>query len=731
MTCSEILEFMRHHPWNFYYVDPAPTGTNYGSGYRGIMGIRFSDKPKDDYHRRRERLDEIGSMINVVEVPSGWIGINEYNFEMLDHVMNELLKGYPDRFFVPRVHMEPPDDWMHKYPEELCVYWDGPQSAEEIRAALGTDLFDPMGWGEDKEHKLARQSFSSLIWQKDACEALRHFVDHIEQGPYAEQVIGYMPMFGNCGENMWWGDWVSQGDLRKGDFGITHKRLFYEWVVEKYGSLDALRKAWNMPELTFETFRVPTPQERWSFKSEEAFPDYWRVCQYGLPELKDLHSVLLVNDQRQVDCNEFHTIVCFDALENFGKTIKEMVDKPVGAFYGYLQDPTVGYAGHLAIDRALTTPYLDFYSSPKAYHYCLAGDPGASQAPGQSFARKKMWIEENDMRSHHAGTCYAPKTESDTITCFWRELYRALTLQQGFWWMDIGGLNDDWFTDETLVSMFKKQSKFYKKWSPIPRKSAAEVLFIEDTESCGHMTYLLGQQIGLRYKLERELRLCGTPVDHFLVDDLFDMDISQYKFIVFCHAFVMPQETWRKLQERIRPDAHILWNYAAAILDPCYNPANQKAVTGFYTAECPNRMQPKEIYRHVYWHHDRLVPQDYPLVKILPESGQEVLEVSPDKKILTARISRGKGASIFSADITLRTNLLRKLLEDAGVTCYAPSHCTVLADDKLIGFFPRYDTVVRHVFEGKWRNVITGDIVMGAQTIPIREKKFEIYEKID
>ena len=35
------------------------------------------------------------------------------------------------------------------------------------------------------------------------------------------------------------------------------------------------------------------------------------------------------------------------------------------------------------------------------------------------------------------------------------------------------------------------------------------------------------------------------------------------KFIVFCHAFVMPNDLWQKIRARIRPDAHVLWNWAA------------------------------------------------------------------------------------------------------------------------------------------------------------------------
>ncbi|MBQ7565693.1 MAG: hypothetical protein IJT18_01115 [Oscillospiraceae bacterium] len=706
MELRDILREMQHTPWNFYYVC----------------------EPEDDplheaswemYRVRREKLDEIGSDICTILLPVGWWrAVEDYDFSRVDRYCDALMAGHPNRKLMPRVKLDPPLDWQRAHPEELCVYWGGPTDAETIRAMVGTALQDFDGYGPNKppldQQKIARQSFSSQLWVRDAGKALTELLAHLESLPYADRILGYMPAFGNCGECMWWGDWRNQGDPRRGDFGITHRRLFFEWALEKYGSLDALRSAWHMPDLTAENISVPTPPERWSENG------------------KDLRGVLLADDQRQVDCNAFHAEVCFDAIEAFGKVVKEKTGKAVGCFYGYLQDESVGYAGHLALERAVTTPWVDFYSSPKAYHYSQAGDPGASQAPGQSFARKKLWIEENDLRSHHATAKHrAQENMAQTRTVFWREIYRALTFGQGFWWMDIGGIQrDDWYADPEMVEMFKAQADFYKKWSPVPRSSAAQVLFVEDGESCGHTTMISGVQRGLRYKLERELRLIGAPVDHLLIADLEEMDLSQYRLIVFCHAFVLPRSRWAAIRARLRPDAHIVWNWAAGLLSPDYDPENQKAVTGFSVTETPGRLQPKELYRHLYWHRTRKVPQDYPLLAIRPEAGQEVLQRSPDGHILTARIAQGQGASVFAAELTLRTALLRRLAADAGVTFCAPEDCAVLADDKLIGFFPRYDVCFDRDFAGAWRNVVTGETVTGKTRIALRGKDFAIFEKL-
>ena len=709
MNIEQILHLMRHTPWNWYYVCdweyfcPGITPEEYKESFRL-------------YADRQAKLDAIGSDICSVLMPWWWTGIDEYDFTRIDEFTEALLKDHPNRYFVPRIKLEPPLDWMKQHPEELCVYWHGPQTAEEIRDMVGTAYHDRSGTGAaiGKGYLISNQSFSSKKWQEDAARALHALVEHLEKGPYASQIIGYMPAFGNNGECAWWGDWRLRGNPQKGDFGISHRQDFYTWAVEKYGSPEALRQAWNLPELTKENIPIPTADDRWSIHDNS------------------LKGALLAGANWHVDYNAFRSNACFDAIELFGKVVKESCGKAAGSFYGYLQCPTGGKAGHLATDRAVTTPYVDFYSAPKGYHYCLAGDPGSSQAPAQSIARKKLWIEENDCRSHHADdTMRKADTPQDTQTVFWREVYRALTLGFGFWWMDIGGLRDDWYADDDMVEMFRQQAEFFKKWSPAERKGTAQVLFVVDEDSYYHMTYLNGSQVGLRLRLERELRRCGAEVDHLRMADLEEVDLRQYRFVVFCHAYVMPKEKWEQLRKRLRPDVHVLWNYAAAMLTPDYSPENQKAVTGFGVQETPDRMNHADLYRHIYWHCTKPVLQDYPRLALVEEEGQQVLQRSPDGYVLTAKKEANGIQNIFAADITLRTPLLRQLLEAAGVTLSAPVYCSVLADEKLKGFFPYFDVCFHHQFDGSWRNVITGQVVTGKVKLAIPEKRFMIFEKLD
>lgn len=725
LTKEQALEIMKNSPWTFYY-----------SGYGPNIITEDGQKGAIDefYYKNHEVIDEIGSDIRTIGM--GTIFTDDYTD--LDKSMEVLLKDYPNRYWVPRLNFRTPDRWNMEHPEELCVYGH-PRSLEEIKAAFDDVVYDEdgyhvgepanydyWGWGRDTTSKsgpgtVSTPSFSSKVYIDYCAERLQKYIEHIENSPYADQVLGYfVGGMGNCGENMWPGDWRNQSDIRRGDFGIANTREFRSFLIEKYGTIENIRKAYNDESLELEDIYEPYPDEYWSEKG------------------MTLDELLLANNQKMVDTAEFHCKATREAIERFSKICFDISGKPNGCFYGYMQDETVGYAGHLWIDELLKSPYVDFMSSPKAYHYCLAGDPGASQAPGQSIQLKpgKLFIEENDSRSYHSLTGgdpdRAPKSLDDTVTVFWREIYRALTMDFGFWWMDIRGKNDDWYSDEVLVPMLKAQADFYKKWAPVDRKSIAQVVFVEDEDSCAHMAQCSGVARNARYKLERELRLCGVPVDHLRVCDLLELpDVTQYKFIVFCHAFVMPQELWGKIKAKINPEATILWNYAPAMIgENGFSFENQTAVTGFRTRECGERELHPDQYKHLYWHGVHLCKQDYPLLDIVDDGELEVLQRTDDGHIITARRKTGSLTQILTVDFALRSKLITEMIEKAGVDMLAPVHVAVIADEALVGLFPRYDAEFDYVFDGKYRDVITGETLEGSTHMKIEGKKFRIFEKI-
>ena len=84
--------------------------------------------------------------------------------------------------------------------------------------------------------------------------------------------------------------------------------------------------------------------------------------------------------------------------------------------------PQAAYAGHLAVEKILSSPDVDFLASPRAYDYCVAGEPGGEQAPTQSYNRRKIWMDELDNWTHLdlLKRSLAARNMFETRTLLWR-----------------------------------------------------------------------------------------------------------------------------------------------------------------------------------------------------------------------------------------------------------------------------------------------------------------------
>ena len=129
----------------------------------------------------------------------GWMGVNEYDYSLTDKVLDAVFSSGDDVYYIPRIKVNVPIDWCFENPEEVFVYSDGPRTAEQIKALVGTEKQDYLGYdtpdgyyksGDFVDRRpnvggvIARQSFSSKKWLKDAGEALSRLIDRLENGKY-------------------------------------------------------------------------------------------------------------------------------------------------------------------------------------------------------------------------------------------------------------------------------------------------------------------------------------------------------------------------------------------------------------------------------------------------------------------------------------------------------------------------------------------------------------------
>lgn len=614
----------------------------------------------EDYEnqaRYQQSFTKAGVTIHTCILNSGWVGVNKYDYSLCDKILDAVFKDGGAKYFIPRVKLNVPVDWCRENPEDVCVYYAGPREKEEIRALVDTPAHDWLGYASERGYynaygwqdtrpnvggKIARQSFSSDKWLCDASEALVKLMEHIDKGPYGDKIVGYHIAFGVSGETCMWGRF--SGEKPFADYGIVNQKKFYEWGLNKYGSAEALEKAWGKIEGDV----VPPPADREK-------------------EVKTLEDVFLcdADDMRALDYDRFIGEMNVNAISHFAKVIKEEdPDKITGAFYGYILGVNnSNYTGWLEWQKLLASPYVDFMAAPKSYFRTHPGEPGGEMAPTFSINGSKMWMDECDSRTHLASE-KEKRAENleESNDMLLREYCKNLSHNSGMWFMDLGG---GWYDDEGIMEQIGKIMAENELLRDKRYKSVSEVLMVVDEESMYYTNPT--QQNASFINVIRDMYLCGLPSDTVFARDLLTMDLSQYKLVIFLNAYAVTEEYVKSVRNRISPDCLILWNGCAGYAGKTKSLESTKKITGFDLLETENSHNLE-----------------------FAVSGDNI------KPLLTDENGNVRAAYIPDGDaiITKSTDMvktLREIARLAGCHFYAPAECTVYADNRIVSVFPRED----------------------------------------
>ncbi len=178
------------------------------------------------------------------------------------------------------------------------------------------------------------------------------------------------------------------------------------------------------------------------------------------------------------------------------------------------------------------------------------------------------------------------------------------------------------------------------------------------------------------YQLHSELKLCGAPVDTLLLDDMLDSDLSKYRMIVFANCFRFDEGERERILDKVNGKL-VIWHYAAGIMAPEYSPDNYTKLTGF-------RMNQIKRWDERFCGYASGHEGDFPLFSPDPD-GAEVYSVYPDGNPMCCV----RGNTVVCACPSLKAADFREFARRAGVTIMCPSDCTVFADNRVAGFFPK------------------------------------------
>ena len=258
--------------------------------------------------------------------------------ELVTRQIRGALAVNPDAAIAIRLHVNAPAWWNAANPDEITRYADGPV-ADIPMCGLHRLL-------ENDLERTPRASMASLKWRQEAGDKLREFCQRLAPTPEGQRVYSIHPCSGVYHEWHYWGFIEHDPDT-----GIRMTEFFRQWLTGKYKTDAALQAAWANPTVRLSSAAVPGVAERRAI-SDGLFRDPTK--------------------ERQVsDYFECQHLTVADSIIHFCRTAKESWNRPLvtGVFYGYFfvlfGRPQTG--GHLALQKVLESPWVDYLSAPLAY----------------------------------------------------------------------------------------------------------------------------------------------------------------------------------------------------------------------------------------------------------------------------------------------------------------------------------------------------------------------------
>jgi hypothetical protein len=490
-----------------------------------------------------------------------WVGPDKFDYSGEDSILATLAEAAPEAFIFPRVHAIGPRWWAEKHPEELVAY----------RGENGTlQLFE---W-EGKSYKWG--SWASEKFLAVSEEAIRRYVLHMRQSPYASRIIGYQICSWAVGE--WMAVCV--------DASAPMTERFRAFLERKYRTVDALRDAWGDTDVRFDTAEVPYEFEHRGPASQSF---------YRIPE-----------DRPIIDYWENYGVVVSDAALRLCRAAKEASEKDslAGVFFGYLLEfaSHANFHGHTTLHRVLESPHVDFVSSPSTYR-CRDLRNGYTHFMSLIESVKlhgKIWWDENDYRTYLVTPAVTMKAEElaamsaaerrahydrslswrrwggtesveDSIAHQDREVAQCLCRGAGMWWFDMGA---GWYAEPRFMKAIGQMYAVAERSVAFDRSSVAEAAVVVDARSLrytppfhdGHrfsappniMQLTITDQIPF-------LMRAGVPLNFFLLEDI--MQAPDHKLWIFLNCFAPDDHAREDIRRKVQRNGQTaLWIYAPGVL---------------------------------------------------------------------------------------------------------------------------------------------------------------------
>ncbi len=616
-----------------------------------------------------------------------WHENGEVDYSDLENKLTELLGAEPNAKVILMFRISPPSFWLEQHPKEIIRFADG--------STTGADgVF---------------ASPASKVFRKEISAKVGEVVKHIEGSWYGSAIIGYMP----C--NLRGPEWVVP--LRSNcypDYSEPMKVYFREYLREKYITDRALQKAWNNPSVTLDNAQLPDEARR--KPSDEYFLD--NNCQ-------DIFDYNRAVNRANVD-----TIA--DVLDAVHANAP---DKLRVLYFGYLMtlDHTSklpATSGHYDLSRLLAMNKVDVMASPTNYVWRKPGEPSCIGTVESSFAKHGVvWLQEADNRT------YLSSASEDMLVNFhaktslrenWREFVCAMLKRQAIWFYELGG---GWYDNPYFHEDFKKMLDLYQKsqTTPVTWQSPMACFFDEqvfDGVALSDGRWAEERPFCLAAASQRMAALCGIPYDIYELEDIYSLDLSPYKVLVFPNEWRNNPKLAGFLQENVYSAGKtVVWLYAPGFGQKG-DLEGMKALTGFVFTKMPKKT-PLAFFRRdgELLGSKGMYNGEAFTTKV---SASQILGKYASGGTAAAWKKQGQGTSVWMSVHDASGNLLREVLKMSGVETLIDRGDRVLYDGTLLGVIAVDSPGLRTVTLPENHSGFVTDIISG-EKFACEQGKFQFF----
>jgi hypothetical protein len=477
-----------------------------------------------------------------------WCGPREgllghHDFSMVEPMLRAIIECDPDAHFHLRMYFETQEWWNRLYPDECEI------------ASNGQRL---------------NHSYASKVWLQQVKDFIHEYVEHLRKIGLYERVVAYQVQAGVCGE--WIKNVTSMGYLCN-DFSAPMRQHFRSWLRERYdGDAAALQNAWADAGITFDTAEVPPGDEQ--------------------HRTSNLHFRDPAREQRVIDYYHCLAELVADDTIELCRAVKDATrgEALAGAFFGYLMDLSwndsffgaVGYpseysttqrSGHLGLRKVIRAPEVDYIVSPYGYAFRGIGGDGLPMPPVDSLRiHDKLYILEEDSHLHNEQDPDGKNFDrKHSIAINQREFGETITHGLGIWWFadaPPGAYSTQHANFQPWLEKFQRIGTWAVRH--LDNRPRSEIAVLLDDESFLYETLRNDFDLpGIFHQRVQGLSRFGAPHDVFLLEDLLEGRLPDYKLYIFLNAFALDAKRRAALAQRIRrPGATAVWIYAPGYIKP-------------------------------------------------------------------------------------------------------------------------------------------------------------------